>query len=403
MPRSPLAPRRALPFATALGVLAAAPLPAADWEVSPRIQAGYQYDDNYRLAPDGAEIEVSGALADVQLQLKRATPVFDFTFTPRVRATYFPDEREEDSEDYFGLLELVRRGQRVEAALRTEFADEDVVSSEQPGTDIDTGLGEPGVVEGGILVVRNRRQLISVRPSLSHELSQRHSLLYNLRYVDVEFDEQVPGLQVGYTDAEAAFGWAYAVSERSTLTSRVRGTRYELDTGQRSSDGYGVEFEWGSEATQTIRSFLRVGAQRTDVVRVLGDSVTETSWLAGAGLRWTAGLTQLFGDATRSVGPTSSGVIVERDQLRLRLDRAVTPRFSFFTGLRGVRDSAVDSASGFRDRKYATAEIGAQWRILQQLSLTAAVDYAWQEFRAQDDASSSGAMITLVYEPRRRD
>jgi len=377
---------------------------AADWEFNPKVEAGALYDDNYRLAPDGSEVDVSGALADVELEFKRVTPVTEFTFTPRARATYFPDASDEESDDYFANLVFLRHAQRTEFALRADFAIEDIVSSEQPGTDIDSGLGEPGVGEGGRLTVRNRRDVISVRPFLSHELNERHQLQFGIRYVDVGFETDVPGLQVGYQDADATVGWAYDYSERSTLITRLRAARYEIDEGSQESNGYGAELEWGTETSQTIRSFVRVGAQRSDIVGPLGDEITETSWLAGAGLRWTAGLTELFLDATRTVGPTSSGFIVERDQLRARLDRAISPRFSVFAGVRGIRDGAVDPDSTYQGRDYATGDIGLQWRVLQQLSVIATVDYTWQEFRDEvTDATSLGAMLTLLYEPRRRD
>ena len=36
----------------------------ADWELNPRVEAGYLFDDNYRLTAPGSEIEVQGPLLD---------------------------------------------------------------------------------------------------------------------------------------------------------------------------------------------------------------------------------------------------------------------------------------------------------------------------------------------------
>lgn len=400
----------ALSFAALSAVVAGSAAHAADWEVQPRLEAGYQWDDNYRLALPGSEIEVSGAMADAQLQIKSMSPLVEFTFTPRVRATYFPNDRDENSEDYFGRVELLQRGQTVESTVRLDYAKEDVVNSEQPGTDIDGDLGEPGVADGGLVLQRNRRQLISFRPALSHELTQRHHMRYELAYTDVDYETlQDPATvpftpQVGYTDAGAAVGWQFDFSERSDLTTRARASRYEIETGEQRSDAQGLELELGSDATQTLRTFLRVGAQRTDLTLASGVESEETSWLAGAGLRWNAGLSEVFLDATRSVSPTSAGLVVERDQVRVRIDRAVSPRFGVFFGARGIRDEALDELSTFAGRKYATADLGLRWRMQQQLSLVASVDYTWQEFGAiTEEADSSGALLTLIYEPRRRD
>jgi hypothetical protein len=98
-------------------VALAAPAMAADWEMNPRIEAGYLIDDNYRLALEGSEVDVSGGLLDAQLEWRALTQTSEFTLTPRIRATYFPDESDLDAVDYFANLDWVRRGQRVNSRL----------------------------------------------------------------------------------------------------------------------------------------------------------------------------------------------------------------------------------------------------------------------------------------------
>jgi hypothetical protein len=121
------------PLAVAVAAaLASTVAPAADWELNPRVEAGYLIDDNYRLALPGNEIEVQGPLADAQLEMRALTQQGEFSFTPRVRATYFPDEQDLDTIDYFASLNWEHRGQRVEGRVRGEFSQEDVVNSEQP-------------------------------------------------------------------------------------------------------------------------------------------------------------------------------------------------------------------------------------------------------------------------------
>src|SRR4029079_19332976 len=74
---------------------------AANWEILPRVQGGYRYDDNYRLSQPGSEIEVSGAEADGTVLFRNVDPRTKIEIAPRVRATYFPDQTDEDSTDYF--------------------------------------------------------------------------------------------------------------------------------------------------------------------------------------------------------------------------------------------------------------------------------------------------------------
>jgi hypothetical protein len=100
-----------------VAVLASAPAGAAPWEFIPSVEAGLMFDDNYRLTPAGTEIDVQGPVVDAALEMRTLTQTGEFSFTPRVRATYFPDETDLDGVDYFGTLDWQHRGQRVQTAF----------------------------------------------------------------------------------------------------------------------------------------------------------------------------------------------------------------------------------------------------------------------------------------------
>lgn len=397
---------RACAFAPALAV-GAPPALAQDWQFNPKVELGYLYDDNYRLnLPEGAN-EVSGGKLDAQAEMRAEGQLTTFSFVPRVHSTYFPDDPDEDSNDYFGRIDLERRGQRLELGIRADYSQETVASSEQPTSDLDSGLGEAGGADAGIVTVRNRRDLARLRPTLEYEFTPRHRLEVDADLLDVAFDQQLPGAQVDYRNFGGSIGYAFAFSQRSTLTVRGLASRYDVDIEANSADAFGLEAEWSTSSSEVMQAFVRAGAQQT---RFDADPLTgaagedDTSYLAGGGVRWSVKLTEVFFDATHSVGPTGSGFVVERDQLRLRLTHLFSPRFSMFTGVRGIQDQAVESGALYRTRQYATGDLGFEWRVLQQLSVVAAVDYTWQEFEGDTkDATSSGAALSFIYEPRRRE
>jgi hypothetical protein len=391
-------------LALALGASAAG---AADWELAPKLELGYVYDNNYRLTPPDTENEVAGGLLDAEFELSAATPLTEFSFVPRVRSTYFPDDPDEDSNDYFGQMQWQRRTQRLVLGLRADYAQETVASSEQPSSDLDAGLGETGGADAGIVATRNRRELARLRPALSWEFSPRRRLSINASLADIAFDEQIPGAQTDYVDLSATLGFGFDVSPRSTFTVRAHASRYDVEIETNSADAYGLEAEWSTQSTQAVQTYLRAGVQRTifnedPLTATPADEVT--NYLAGAGVRRSAGLTDLFLDVTHSVGPTASGFVVQRDQLRLRLTRLISPRFSVFGGLRGIQDRAVESDALYRRRQYATGDIGVEWRVRQQLSIVATADYTWQEFEGDPvESTSGGGMLSFVFEPRRRE
>jgi hypothetical protein len=370
----------------------------ADWQFTPSVEAGYLYDDNFRLSAPGAEIDVQGALLDARLEMINVMPASEFSFTPRVRATYFPDQRDVDTTDYFGTFNWEHRGQRLTSGVQADFAQQDVVNSEQPDAEVDSGLGTPVLGDSGRVLVRNRRTRASVAPSLDFELSARRALQFQASYTDVSFDREIDLAQVSYNSADLTAGLVSRITELSSLTTRLRGARYDIDT-QGVSNSYGAELQWDTRNAADTRKFLRVGAQNVE----LTNGGSETAWLAGAGVSFNLGRNELFADLARSVGPSAAGVVVARDQLRLRWTRAMTPRLSVLAGLRGTHDDDVNRESDFEARTYATGDVGLQWRWQEEFSLRLAYDYTWQEFEdATFDATSNGATITFLYQPLQR-
>ena len=167
--------RRAI---TLMGVMLPVVALAADWELNPKVEAGYLFDDNYRLTSPGTEIEVQGPLLDAALEMRVRQPAGEFSFTPRIRATYFPDEQDLDTVDYFGTLDWQHKGQRLTSDVVGEFSQQDVVNSEQPDAEVPTGadLGQGDIGDSGIVLVKNRRTRGALNPSFEYEMSARRSL-----------------------------------------------------------------------------------------------------------------------------------------------------------------------------------------------------------------------------------
>jgi hypothetical protein len=375
-----------------------APARGAAWEMNPTIEAGYLYDDNYRLSSPGGEIEVQGPVVDAAIELRTLTQKGELSLTPRVRGTYFPDASDLDTVDLFGTLEWLRHGERAETRIRAEWSQQDVVNSEQPDAEVGGELGEPDLGDGGRVLVENRRMRASVRPTMSFELSPRRQLELNAGWTDVSFEERIEDAQENYAVADLSAGLITRLNETSSFTARVRGARYDIEL-QDVTNSYGADIEWSKRTAADTRSYLRAGAQNVELQS--GDS--QVAWIAGAGVSMALGRNELFADLSRNVGPSSAGVVVARDQLRLRWTRAMTPRLSLLAGLRGTHDDDVDTASTFRPRTYASGDLGLQWRWQQEYALRIAYDYTWQEFRDDvADATSSGAMISVLYQPSQR-
>jgi hypothetical protein len=370
---------------------------AENWEFAPRVEAGYRYSDNYRLGPPGTEIKASGGEADAQLTMRNLDPRTQIEITPRIEATYFPDEPEDDGVDYMLHASFADQTPRRRAGILGDFSRQSVTRSELPTGDIGGDLGDPQGVDSGRIIQRNRRNYFRVEPFFGYDVTQRQRVELNAHYLQANFDDEIAGAQHDFSEAEASAGYGYLFSERSSLMFRAFASQFEtaFDT-----DAYGGYVEWATNPSETTRMYARVGAQQTkpDV----GDS--HSGVVAGLGGSWSSQRNHLFLDLTRTVGPISAGTVVERYQLRMQINHDVSPRISMMLGARASRDEDIDTAGTFPTRKYAAAEGGFEWRVLRNFAVTATYSYRWQEYADElSDRSANGFLIGLVYEPKRLD
>lgn len=206
-PRRLVTPQFISPAVLFAALAAASSATAANWDIAPRVEAGYRYSDNYHLGEPGTEVEVSGGEADAEVTFRTLDPRTEIELTPRVQATYFPDEPDDDSVDYFFDGSVTNNSQRRQMGVRGVFSREDVARSELPGGDVGGGeLGNPTEGDSGRFVDRNRRNYGRIAPFFSYDVSQRQRVEFDAHYLRAEFDKQFEGAQNDFSDANVSAG-----------------------------------------------------------------------------------------------------------------------------------------------------------------------------------------------------
>jgi hypothetical protein len=395
-PRRLVTPQFISPVVLFAALAATGTATAANWEIAPRVEAGYRYSDNYHLGPPGTEVEVSGAEADAAVTFRTLDPRTQVEITPRVEGTYFPDEDGENLANYYLDASILDTTPRRRMGVATQLAREDVTRSELPtGSEGDGDLGNPVEGDSGRFIQHNWRNFGRIAPFFRYDFTQRQVVELNAQYVRADFETQLEGAQRDWSEADVSAGWGYRVSERSTVMLRGVASRYEtvFDT-----DAYGAYLQWDTRFSETSRAYVRLGAQQTEPE--LGES--DTNVLAGVGGSWNTLRNTLFLDLTRTVEPVSAGTVVERYQLRMQINHEVSPRVSLLLAARGSHDKDIAESSTLPTRKYAAAEGGFEWRVLRNFAVTATYGYRWQEYADElSDRSANTFLIGLVYEPKR--
>jgi hypothetical protein len=396
--RNHIAPRAASRVALAVSaLLLTSAAGAANWEFAPVVEGGWRVSDNYRLSPPTQEVEVSGAEVDAALTMRTVDPRLHIELTPRVHATKFPGDGDEDSTDYYFSALVSDTTPVRDLGIRADFSREDVVRSELPAPEAGGDLGSPETGDSGRTLDRSERNLVRVTPYWFYSLSEINRLELDGRYIDANFDNETGEELQDFSEKDVSAGWRHRYSERSSFVVRAVGSEFDTNF---TTKAYGADLQWDTQFSPLSRMYARVGARSTSSDK-RGD---DTSIIAGVGGRWASQRNQLFLDLTRTVEPISAGTVVERYQLRFRINHDISPRVALVMGVRGAHDQDIDDQSTYPTRKFASGEVGFEWRLQRALSLTATYNRLWQEYEDEPaDRNSNGFLISLVYEPKRTD
>ena len=290
--------------------------------------------------------------------------------------------------------------------MQGEFAQQDVVNSEQPDAEVPGGadLGEADIGDSGrVLVDEPAHARCAAARRSSYEMSQRRSLEFGANFTDVSYRPcRSPARRSTTRTADLTAGLVMRVSP--TRLADHAGARRALrhrDSGRLDSS-YGVELQWD---TRTATGLADFPARRRAERRASQTARTETAWLAGAGVSLPIGPQPAV---RRPVAQRRSVVGRHRDHAR-PVAPALDARHDAAARLPGrrarhARRGRRSDDHAYRPRSYATGDIGLQWHWQEEFSLRVTYDYTWQEFddSLTDAATSSGAMISVLYQPLQR-
>ncbi|HXR90331.1 MAG TPA: hypothetical protein VN750_08620 [Steroidobacteraceae bacterium] len=376
---------------------------AAGWDFNPRVQVGGLYNDNYRLAEDDADrVHAAGALLDASLAMRWLTQRSELSLEPRLTGNYFANDSRDDSTN--GYLDLTGKTKTLRATygMTVQYANEEVIFSELlpanfPGVELGQIVGS----QSGRVTELNRRELESVTPTMTYDFSPRYHLNLDANYLHVAYDKNIFE-ESGFQNYQLRGGLAYDISQKTTLTGSLIGTRYEPNGGVEPTNGFGGETQLTFHPTQIIRYYFRLGALRSQA-QVNGGTVGTTSITGGAGVTWTYQITQFVLDGLRGVAPSAEGAVQNHTELRFRVIRALKPRLSAFVGARGIRlRGTVGGPFEIQGSDYVAATTGLQYQLTRNYRLAGEYDYTWQRFQGEPRAASNAFTISVIYQPPSR-
>lgn len=377
---------------------------ADNWEMLPRIEGGGIFNDNYRLAEGSADkLQVYGPYIDAQLDAQLVSPNSKLQIVPRVHATYFPTDHEDQSTDGYLDVDDDYKTLRSEFTGVLQYSNQTVIYSELlPATFPGVALGQVVGGASGRVSINNREQLVRAVPSYTYDMTQRVHLNLGGEYDHASFSKSVVS-QVGYDNYTAVGGLGFDVSPRSVLTVSGVGSRFLPQDIGHNTNTYGAQLQWDLQETQVSHFYARVGANRIAAQTAVG-TVNENGITGGVGVELRYQITEFTIDALRALSPSDAGAVVVNNELRFRVLRALSPRFSGYLGVRGIQQRGSSEKPGLtiQGEDYIAAETGFAYQFTQSVRLEGKYYYTWQRFQGEPNADSNAVTLAIIYQPLSR-
>ncbi len=395
----------------ACGLLAAFTAQTAlAWEFVPDVTFAVGADDNPRLdEPDLPDTGTArSAWIDARIGLSNVTERSSVFIEPRLRKDSYADREDEDleSDDAFLTLRAERRSARNgRFGLRSLLTRESILSSELlEAVPLDPDVTDPVPVETGVLAdPEEHRKRVLLTPYVEAPLSERTSLLFDVRYQDVSYSGPPRSGRTDFRDTGFAAGIARNVNDRNRAEARLIVSSFEADFTSNETDSVGVEGAFIRELSSIWTFSLTTGVLRNEIDFVRDGqpaSDVDTSATLGLGFRKRTDIARLNLDLERLIAPTASGFLETRDQFRVALSRRMTERITADVGFRLMDSKTLGEIDAF-DRQYARASFGIVWALRPQWALELGLDTIRQEFRNRDnrdyDATSNRVRIGVTY------
>ena len=367
----------------------AAPLATegAQWYLLPAVTARLGYENNIDLDADDP-VDSSRLDLEVLLRGGRTSERTRINGIFQAAARRYLDAGSFDSDDFSAGLDA--------SHLVSELDELGIGLALTRDTSLVSELETTGNIRGNV-----PRLQAAVSPYWQRRLSERSTLGVSLGYTNVTYDENDFDL-VDYQQSEVEGAYSYRLTERLTLNGTLGAVSYE-PADDESYVSYSASLGAAYALSETMTLGLFVGPQ---IVRSSGDgdgangSDNESSGaIYGIDVRKEFERGALGLQLRHGAVPTGEGEPLMQQSLSLGFDYRVSPRISFALPFSIYRNENIDigGSSGLDRRVFFSIEPSMLWRITEDVVLTAAYRYRYQDEDETGAVDSDAIFVSLSY------
>ena len=294
------------------------------------------------------------------------------------------------------------RGARHFFGIFGDYSREGVRTAELADADLDTDIDPDDIADdqSGLNFIGTRRERFKLSPRWSYSLSAISAVSASWNYLSVAYDE-VPGTNqlFDYTNQRIRLGYSRNLSPRSSLLATLTARDFDSDRFGGDKQTYGLNVRFAHSLSETTQFRATVGLEAFEEDPDVVDAENpDPQMVYDISLVHRLETIRLLAQYRQRVNATGRGDLTKRDEIDLRLTRALNDRISAGIGFRAYNDSTISGNNN--EQTYVQLRGQVVWRVSQSLFIQA--DYrntVLDRSNVGEAADSNRMTVWLIYQP----
>jgi hypothetical protein len=380
------------------------PTAHAAWDTVPVVGLTTEVDDNVRLVLLDQPSSSRTAL-DARYRLRAFGSRGEAFIEPRIVTDSYADpiDEELESDDLFLITRAIydfgetniefQSDYRRESVLRSEIGDAIGQAPELGPDPIDTGAGT-------LATFTDERERLDLAFNAEFTLSQRTNFRLETSRIDVGYENSANTPRTPFDNNTLAAVLTRLVDERNRVSARIYFSDFHAVRNDNNTNAWGVQGEFTRPVSETWTFLFNAGIARTDYSFIRAGTGTrfdnaDNSFTFDLGFDKRSERTRWIIAFGRAIDPNSNGFLSQRDDARIRVEHAFTPRLSAAAGVRASRIDTVSEAAGDNERDYVRASVELAWAMTPRWRLTTGLDRVSMEFIDAGGAQATSNMFSI--------
>ena len=364
---------------------------AAEWSFEPSISLFSGRETNPTLTT-GVHESVTAVAIYPRMKWGIATETSAVNLDLLLGATEYSDNQVPDSNvQILTLNSRVQASERTKWDLDSEYRRNILYESVQ----IESGTGDLGDTDVGLITQKVRRESLSIRPSWIYALTERSSL--GLRYAirDVSFSNSAGTGLEDYKNHRLTANYSYRLTQKNNLNLLLVHSAHRPDVSNSKSDSNQILAGISHVYTETSQGRFLVGVGETSEKTSAGTNDTST-YVFEAGLKLRSELSTVDGVISRDVHSSGTGRTVVTNQFRTNMTRKISPMVNMKIRAKMFRNKVLEGSDPNDDRRYYELSPGLSWLWNPKLAFGLEYQYRKKKFDTSPESAESNALYLEV-------